>query len=108
MPWRVRIGLDLPSQVGDVYAQVLLRIAVRSKSGQLVQLSSFASVTRTVGPTAVNHQGQLQAITLSFNLAPDVPLGVATEHITKMGRDMKLPPSIITKYGGDAAVFQDS
>jgi hypothetical protein len=25
-----------------------------------------------------------------------------------MGRDMKLPASIITKYGGDAAVFQDS
>jgi HAE1 family hydrophobic/amphiphilic exporter-1 len=32
-------------------------------------------VERTVGPTSVNHQGQLQAITLSFNLAPDVPLG---------------------------------
>ncbi|MCG2584894.1 efflux RND transporter permease subunit [Massilia sp. TS11] len=90
------------------FEDALLRIAVRSKSGQLVQLSSFATVQRTVGPTAVNHQGQLQAITLSFNLAPDVPLGVATEHITKMGRDMKLPPSIITKYGGDAAVFQDS
>jgi hypothetical protein len=25
-----------------------------------------------------------------------------------MGRDMKLPASIITNYGGDAAVFQDS
>src|SRR5205085_8855541 len=53
-------------------------------------------------------QGQLQAITLSFNLAPDAPLGAATEAIEAMGRDMKLPASIITKYGGDAAVFQDS
>jgi HAE1 family hydrophobic/amphiphilic exporter-1 len=61
-----------------------------------------------VGPIAVNHQGQLQAITLSFNLAPDVPLGDATNAIDKMARDMKLPGSIITKYGGDAAVFQDS
>ncbi len=84
------------------------RVSVRSKTGQLVQLSSIASVERTVGPTSVNHQGQLQAITLSFNLAPDVPLGLATAHIDKMGLDMKLPPSIITKYGGDAAVFQDS
>jgi hypothetical protein len=41
----------------------------------------FATVERTVGPTAVNHQGQLQAITLSFNLAPDVPLGTATKKI---------------------------
>jgi HAE1 family hydrophobic/amphiphilic exporter-1 len=66
----------------------------------------LASVKRTVGPIAVNHQGQLQAITLSFNLAPDVPLGDATAKIDQMGRDMKLPASIITNYGGDAAVFQ--
>ena len=84
------------------------RVSVRSKGGQLVQLSSFATVERTVGPTSVNHQGQLQAITLSFNLAPDVPLGLATGKIDKMGAEMKLPASVFTKYGGDAAVFQDS
>ena len=90
------------------FDDALTRVSVRSKAGQLVQLSSFATVERTVGPTAVNHQGQLQAITVSFTLAPDVPLGVATGKIDQMGRDMQLPPSIITKYGGDAAVFQDS
>ncbi|MES2296305.1 MAG: efflux RND transporter permease subunit [Pseudomonadota bacterium] len=90
------------------FDDALARVAVRSKSGALVQLSSFATISRTVGPSAVNHQGQLQAITLSFNLAPDAPLGLATAHIERMGHDMKLPASIITKYGGDAAVFQDS
>jgi HAE1 family hydrophobic/amphiphilic exporter-1 len=90
------------------FDDALSRVSVRAKAGQLVQLSSFATVSRTVGPLAVNHQGQLQAITLSFNLAPDVPLGDATTAIEQMGRDMKLPGSVITKYGGDAAVFQDS
>jgi hydrophobic/amphiphilic exporter-1 (mainly G- bacteria), HAE1 family len=90
------------------FDDALTRISVRNKAGQLVQLSSFASVERTVGPTAVNHQGQLQAITLSFNLAPNVPLGVATAKIDKMGAAMHLPASIITSYGGDAAVFQSS
>jgi HAE1 family hydrophobic/amphiphilic exporter-1 len=90
------------------FEDALSRLSVRSKTGQLVQLSSLATVRRTVGPIAVNHQGQLQAITLSFNLAPDAPLGEATAAIEQMGRDMKLPASIITKYGGDAAVFQDS
>jgi HAE1 family hydrophobic/amphiphilic exporter-1 len=90
------------------FEDALARLSVRSKTGQLVQLSSVATVKRTVGPIAVNHQGQLQAITLSFNLAPDAPLGDATAAIEQMGRDMKLPASIITKYGGDAAVFQDS
>jgi HAE1 family hydrophobic/amphiphilic exporter-1 len=73
-----------------------------------VPLSSFATVERTVGPTAVNHQGQLQAITLSFNLAPGVPLGDATRKIDQTVADIKLPPNIVTNYGGDAAVFQDS
>jgi HAE1 family hydrophobic/amphiphilic exporter-1 len=90
------------------FDDALSRVSVRSNSGQLVQLSSFASVKRTVGPLAVNHQGQLQAITVSFNLAPNVPLGDATAAIAEMGNDMKLPASVITNYGGDAAVFEDS
>ena len=90
------------------FEDALARLSVRSKTGQLVQLSSVASVKRTVGPISVNHQGQLQAITLSFNLAPDAALGQATAAIEQMGRDMKLPSSIITTYGGDAAVFQSS
>ncbi|NRR32963.1 efflux RND transporter permease subunit [Oxalobacteraceae bacterium] len=90
------------------FDDALTRISVRNKTGQLVQLSSFATVERTIGPTAVNHQGQLQAITVSFNLAQDVPLGTATAKIDKMGAEMRLPASIITNYGGDAAVFQNS
>ncbi|VXC08853.1 efflux RND transporter permease subunit [Massilia sp. 9I] len=90
------------------YDEALSRVSVRSKNGELVKLSSFATVKRTVGPLAVNHQGQLQAITLSFNLAPGVPLGDATTAIEQMGREMKLPASIITNYGGDAAVFKDT
>jgi HAE1 family hydrophobic/amphiphilic exporter-1 len=86
----------------------LAKINLRGKNGALVPLTAFATVDRTVGPTAVNHQGQLQAITISFNLAPDTPLGVATGKIDQFSRELKLPPTIITSYGGDAAVFQDS
>ena len=57
------------------------RLSVRSATGRLVPLSAFSTVKRTVGPIAVNHQGQLQAVTVSFNLAPDVPLGNATAKI---------------------------
>ena len=45
------------------------------KNGALVPLSSFATVERTVGPTAINHSGQLQAVTVSFNLAPGARAG---------------------------------
>ena len=84
------------------------KIHLRSKAGTLVPLSAFATVQRTLGPTAVNHQGQLQAITLSFNLAPEVALGEATQRIDTFTKALNLPATIITSYGGDAAVFQDS
>ncbi|MEJ6007306.1 efflux RND transporter permease subunit [Paucibacter sp. AS339] len=86
----------------------LAKIHLRGKNGALVPLTAFATVQRGLGPTAVNHQGQLQAITISFNLAPDVPLGDATAKLDRYVKDIQLPSSIITSYGGDAAVFQDS
>jgi HAE1 family hydrophobic/amphiphilic exporter-1 len=83
-------------------------IHVRSTTGGLVPLSSFTTVERTIGPTAINHAGQLQAVTLSFNLAPGAALGDATARIEQARRDLKVPESIITRYGGDAAVFQST
>ncbi|MBB3177116.1 efflux RND transporter permease subunit [Variovorax sp. Sphag1AA] len=90
------------------FEEDMSRLSVRNKAGQLVPLSAFSTVKRTVGPTSVNHQGQLQAVTVSFNLAPDVPLGDATSKIDRIKEELKMPPSIITSYGGDAAVFQSS
>jgi HAE1 family hydrophobic/amphiphilic exporter-1 len=85
------------------------KIFVRSRvTQQVVPLSTLVKVSRGVGPTAVNHQGQLQAVTISFNLAPDAALGDATAKIAAFGRDLRFPPSIIASYGGDAAVFQGS
>lgn len=83
-------------------------IYVRSNTGTLVPLLSVATVKRTVGPTSINHVGQLQAVTVSFNLAPDTALGEATNRIEKYREEIKLPTSIITSYGGDAAVFKNS
>ncbi|MFX7140090.1 efflux RND transporter permease subunit, partial [Acinetobacter baumannii] len=54
------------------------KIYVRSTSGTLVPLSAFATTERRVGPIAVNHQGQLPSVTVSFNLAPGAALGDAS------------------------------
>lgn len=83
-------------------------IYVRSSTGGLVPLSSFTTVERTVGPTSINHVGQLQAVTVSFNLAPGVALGDATAKIDAARESVGMPSSIIATYGGDAAVFKSS
>jgi hydrophobic/amphiphilic exporter-1 (mainly G- bacteria), HAE1 family len=83
-------------------------VYVRSNTGALVPISAFTQVERTVGPTTINHVGQLQAVTISFNLAPGASLGEATNRIDKARDAVGLPSSIITSYGGDAAVFKSS
>ncbi|MCV2368602.1 efflux RND transporter permease subunit [Roseateles oligotrophus] len=88
--------------------QALAKIHLRGKGGALVPLSAFATVERGLGPTSINHQGQLQAVTVAFNLAADVPLGDATAKLDAYVKALQMPSSIITSYGGDAAVFQDS
>ncbi len=91
------------------YETDLNKIFVRGRAtDKLIPLSSLATFTRTIGPTAVNHQGQIPAVTLSFNLAPDIFLGDATKQIEAYTKEIDLPPSIITSYGGDAAVFKSN
>ncbi|HEX4331680.1 MAG TPA: efflux RND transporter permease subunit [Usitatibacter sp.] len=84
------------------------KIYVRGKGGALVPLASVSTVSRTVGPVAINHTGQLQSITVSFNLAPGASLGQASNKIEAWREQMRMPPSLLTSWGGDAAAFQAS
>lgn len=84
------------------------KLYVRSKTGQMVPLSAFATTERRVGPISVNHQGQLPSVTVSFNLAPGAALGQASANIDRYRQEIAMPSSIFTSWGGDAAVFQSS
>ncbi len=49
-------------------------------TGDQVPLATFATWTSVpVRPLSISHQGQFPAVTLSFNLAPGVALGQATD-----------------------------
>ncbi|HET7060772.1 MAG TPA: efflux RND transporter permease subunit, partial [Nitrosospira sp.] len=84
------------------------KIYLRGKDDMLVPLSSVASVEREVGPIAINHVGQLEALTVSFNLAPGASLGDASARIEQFKQELNMPASILTSYTGDAAAFQSS
>lgn len=79
---------------------------VRSSGGQLVPLSSLGRLKNSVGPLTVNHLGQITAVTISFNLKPDVPLGNAVQAIEKEAR--ALPAAITTGFQGTAQVYKAS
>ncbi len=84
------------------------KIYLRAKGGALVPLASIASVERRVGPISINHQGQLEAITIAFNLGPGASLGEASRKLERYKAEANLPASVISGWGGDAAAFQAS
>ncbi|HLO06793.1 MAG TPA: efflux RND transporter permease subunit, partial [Terriglobales bacterium] len=86
----------------------LKNIYVHSNTGMQVPLASFSHFQTSNTALAVNHQGQFPVVTLSFNLAPGVSLGEATQAIQQTERDIHLPPSIHTSFQGTAAAFQNS
>ena len=86
----------------------LKSIYVHANSGSQVPLASFSHFQTSNTALAVNHQGQFPVVTLSFNLAPGVSLGEATQAIQQAEQDIHLPPSIHTNFQGTAAAFQNS
>ena len=86
----------------------LQNIYVRANNGTAVPLSSFAHFGPSNTPLAVSHQGQYPSVTLSFNLAPGVSLGAATEAIDKAQRSINFPPDINASFQGTAAAFKSS
>jgi HAE1 family hydrophobic/amphiphilic exporter-1 len=87
-----------PNALGMLY--------VRSNTGQLVPLSSLATLTKGLGPLTVNHLGQITAVTVSFNLKPGIPLGDAVSAIEKEAK--VLPAAITTGFQGTAQVYKAS
>jgi hydrophobic/amphiphilic exporter-1 (mainly G- bacteria), HAE1 family len=86
----------------------LSKVFVRSSAGQLIPLGTVATLAQGAGPLTVNHQGQLPAVTISFNLAPGVALGEALGRIQEMERRLVFPPTITAGFAGTAQVFQQS
>jgi len=88
-------------------AAAISMLYVRSSSGQLVPLSSLASIRQNTGPLAVVHQGQLPAVSISFNLKPGVSLGEAVAAVDKLARQT-LPATVQTSFQGTVQAFQSS
>jgi multidrug efflux pump len=88
--------------------EALEAVYVRSSNGQMVPLSAIAKFGPANTSLAVSHQGQFPATTISFNLAPDVSLGQATQAIEAAKREIQFPATIHASFQGTAAAFQQS
>ncbi|NDE91228.1 MAG: efflux RND transporter permease subunit [Alphaproteobacteria bacterium] len=88
-----------PENIGQLF--------VRGTNGN-VPLQEIATIRRSVGPLSINHQGQLPAVTISYNLAPGKSLGEATQKIDELKKKLGMPENITGSAQGTAQAFADS
>ena len=98
----VELAKDKQKRPVDLYS-----IYLRSSSGGLIPFGSIADIEESVGPQNVPHSQQLDAATLSFNLAADMPLGDATKELDSVTAQL-LPPEVSGTFEGEAQEFQEA
>jgi HAE1 family hydrophobic/amphiphilic exporter-1 len=87
---------------------VLSLLYVRASTGALVPLNSVASLKPSIGPLAINHLGQLPAVTIAFDLKAGTAIGDAIKEINNATAEMRLPATISGNFQGTAQAFQSS
>jgi len=85
----------------------LATLYIKSDRGELVPLTTVATIHQTVSPLTVNHSGQIPSATISFNLKPGYAIGTAIDEINRFSRE-NIPPSVHTEFQGSAQAFRSS
>jgi multidrug efflux pump subunit AcrB len=104
---QVRVVLEVDAADRDA-PDDLDSVQVRSASGALVPLRAFTHVVRERTPLTVNHQGQIPAVTLTFDLAPGAALGDAVAIVSAAQGRIGMPATIHAGFAGTAQTFQTS
>jgi multidrug efflux pump subunit AcrB len=92
--WQSPAGLD------EIY--------LHPPGGGEIPLSAVTHFEPTTAPLAVNHQGLLPSVMVSFNLAPGVALSDAVAAIERMQQRIGMPSTIHGSVMGTLQAFQSS
>jgi len=78
-------------------------------TGKTVPLSLFVKADpNATASLTISHQSEFPATTISFNLAPGVSLGQATQLVQDLRDKLGAPRTITGSFQGTAAAFQES
>jgi multidrug efflux pump len=83
-------------------------IYVHPSGGNAVPLEAFVRTKKLTSPLVINHDGLFPAVTVSFNLAPGVPLQQATAAIEKLQQRLAMPRTVRGGFAGTAGDFKKS
>jgi multidrug efflux pump len=81
---------------------------IHASGKKSVPLQAFATAQAATSPLAVNHSSFFPSVTISFNLAPGVSLGQATQLIAAMQQRIGTPGTVRGQFAGTAEAFLSS
>jgi multidrug efflux pump subunit AcrB len=102
-----RVVLEVKPELAQ-HPDDLRRIYIPTPGRGQVPLMSLATYALAPTSLSVNHQGQFPAVTLSFNLAPNVSLGEALAAVRRAEQQIGLPGNVHAAPQGTAQAFVDS
>ncbi|MGD9656615.1 MAG: efflux RND transporter permease subunit [Methylocystis sp.] len=80
--------------------------ALSMTTDAMIPLSAFARFETRTTLAAVSHLGAFGAVSISFNLPPDVALGDAMAAIERVKAQIHMPASIHSGFSGEALALQ--
>ncbi|MGB3461302.1 MAG: efflux RND transporter permease subunit [Rhodanobacter lindaniclasticus] len=80
--------------------QSLLNIRVRNEQGRMIPLSALGTMEPAITPLRVRHHNQLQAVTISYNLAKDVPQDRGIALVKQAAYAVGLPDGVQVELTG--------
>jgi multidrug efflux pump subunit AcrB len=70
-----------------------------------VPLSAVARFQKSSAPLVVNHQGQFPAVTITYNLKPNVGIEEASAALVQAINDLHMPDTMHAEFAGDVKAF---
>ncbi|KZC17818.1 acriflavin resistance protein [Rhodanobacter sp. FW510-R12] len=84
----------------SVSAESLLNVRVRNEQGRMIPLSALAKIEPNISPLRVRHHNQLEAATISYNLAKDVPQDLGVKLVEQAAYAVGLPAGMRVDFTG--------
>ncbi|MDE1893397.1 MAG: efflux RND transporter permease subunit, partial [Xanthomonadaceae bacterium] len=92
----------------SVSPQALLNVRVRSDLGQMIPLSALAQIKPGMSPIRIRHHNQMEAATLTYNLAKGVPQNRGIALVKQAAYAVGLPAGIKVEFTGENQRLQQA
>jgi multidrug efflux pump len=96
------------SSATSVSPEALLNVRVRNGRGQMIPLSAMAHIEPNMSPMRIRHHNQLEASTITYNLAKDVTQDIGVKLVENAAIAVGLPAGVHVEWTGQNQRMQQT